>query len=126
MKNSKTLYFSNETENPELKKLPCADCYTDDLAEIIALALDPIERFIAYMDNAANEKTQREQDSISILYALHKNATAILNRFDDDLTRHAGDVSVLRYCYQNSKGESPEKAFGVEIMQTTNDKEATS
>jgi len=117
MTNTRSLCFSNEMESPDLKETSVAEYYREELAEVITLALDPIERFIAFMDSAATDKTQRESDSINILYALHKNAKAILDRFDEDLTKHAGDISVLRHCYHNTKGGAPEKAVGVEILQ---------
>jgi len=71
------------------------------------------------------DKTLQKKEVVSILYALCKNAKALLTRFDDDLTRHAGDVSVLKYCYHNSVDETPGKAMGVEIRQYPKEQEVT-
>jgi hypothetical protein len=101
MKNTTSLYFLNEVQNPDLRKISFSDGYSDSLDDIIGLALQPIEDFIHFMDESMKKKSQNESDIISVLYALHRNAKALLTRFDDDLTRHAGDVSVLKYSYSS-------------------------
>jgi hypothetical protein len=119
---SKSIYYSNQTETPDLRKIP-GETYREYLVDMIAMALDPIENFAYLVGDDLNGKTQQEKEMISILHALCKNAKATLTRFDDDLTRHAGEIAILRYRYKNKTGEEPEKMAGVEIRQTTKDKE---
>lgn len=122
---SKVSYFSNGVENPDLGNVPILDVYHDRLVDIIPLALDPIEDFV-YLLGEDVDKTLQKKEVVSILYALCKNAKALLTSFDDALVEHVGDVSVLKYCYNNSVDETPGKVMGAEIRQYSQEQEVTS